>query len=50
MICLQKSAKNHCKKYNILVHKKFFCFNGNYSIYALSINQKVQKLEHSTPI
>ncbi len=34
MIDLQKSAKNHCEKFNILgAQDIFFCFNGNYSMY-----------------
>ncbi len=49
MIYLQKSANNHCKKYNIFVHNKFFVSMAIILI-ALSINPRVPKLENPTPI
>ncbi len=36
MIYLQKSAKNHCKKYNIFGKKDVFWFNSAYSNCALN--------------
>ncbi len=49
MIYLQKSAKTHSRKYNIFGAEEGFV-SMSIILYALSIDKKVSKLEHPTPI